>query len=215
MTKPNAQLTQEQILRNRIYRKNWRQANPDKIAEHRRRYKLRHPDKIRDAKKAWAHDYPEYIIKHRVLSFKRRARKLDPAYRRKLCRQLTTNMLQIGMITRPDTCEYCGKTVPFEWIGSKGDVLVCTQLQAHHLVNYVDPYKHRWLCTKCHIAEHRRLRKRKGIKISHSHKKPMTAEDIATALQLKAEGLPQTQIGKMLGRNNSTISKLFSRMNLK
>lgn len=60
----------------------------------------------------------------------------------------TRSAIRRGLITRPDRCERCGKVGPVD---------------AHHdPKRYAEPLTGicGWFCRACHVAEHRRLRRK-------------------------------------------------------
>lgn len=67
-----------------------------------------------------------------------------------ICRESLNRALRRGDVTRPMTCEACGKTPEARIDGRSG-------LQAHH-ADYSKPLDVKWMCVRCHTDEHRSTR---------------------------------------------------------
>lgn len=164
--------------------------------EHLKDSKRQHVLARRRIVKNWRLAHPDRCTILKLRWFQRHAHEMPETLRRKRCRWLTTVAIRLGILTRPPTCSKCQ---------AEG------KIQAHHS-DYSQPLQVTWLCTTCHIDHHVLERIRLGIKPTHTRRHNLTQGDYDLIRQLWATGKwSQVQLGRMLGVNNSTVSKIVNR----
>jgi len=90
--------------------------------------------------KAWRKENPDRVKRNRQASNQRHPEK-------QRARWLLIAAVREGRVIKPTRCEDCG--TEFSWAGS---------IHGHH-TDYSKPLDVRWLCQRCHTAEHARLAK--------------------------------------------------------
>jgi hypothetical protein len=97
----------------------------------RERIRRRNPVKRAEAQARYAKRYPE-----RATANSKRFRERRPDAAR--AHSAVRNALRSGALIRPERCEECTEAAP---------------LEGHHY-DYSKPLDVRWLCRRCHLAEH-------------------------------------------------------------
>lgn len=104
----------------RIYHREYRKKNPERIREHQRSYRLRHPEKVKEWKKAYMERHPEkrrayrktYKTRHpeKVRAARKRYRRLHPEkfnHRMKILRLKAVNIVAKARTQGRIECECC------------------------------------------------------------------------------------------------------------
>jgi len=148
----------ENTEREKARHKKWREDNPEKYKESCKKSSAKkykdNPEKVKERVKQWAKDNPDKVNEYSKQYKKRNPEKVaaqkrkDVAIARKRypekarARLLLAEAVRIGHLTRPTTCSLCQSE---------------KRIEGHH-PDYDKPLEVVWLCRKCHLAEHKRLK---------------------------------------------------------
>ena len=90
---------------------------------------------------------------------------MNPAVERimKRCKQVFVAAERSGQIKPKTSCEWCGASFFFTCSKTGRTSLWREYIHAHH-ANYFKPLDVIWLCPKCHIGHHNKLRKEKAAR---------------------------------------------------
>lgn len=148
-------------------------------------WKAEHPSQQRAYSKKWQHDHPEAWLNCQIKSFTKNYSRYGK--QKYWCRYLCHTAIKLGLLNRPEECEGCGEA---------------SKLAAHH-ENYQEPLRVVFLCRQCHNEADLKL----GLVRKHVYAAPLSLIQLEELFKLSDLGFNQCQIAKMLGIDNSTVSR--------
>jgi len=144
--------------------------------------------------KRWRRKHPVTYTLMKIRWYTRRQHEWDHKLRRHRCGWLTSMAIRHGIIARPTHCQSCGT-------GCKPN--------AHH-DDYSQVLDVRFYCRSCHNEADKAREERLGIeRVRPTKRHDLTRAEHNRAHRLWASGkYSQRQIGRLVGIDNSTVSKI-------